>query len=91
MGGILSNGLFNTAESEAQRKPSGSDWAAPETVLRTEAVKEPQNGHKEVSRGLLKGCTVCTEGGVRRHEGRLAGWHGASVHIVATGLEERGR
>lgn len=55
MGGILSNGLFNTAESEAQRKPSGSDWAAPETVLRTEAVKEPQNGHKEVSRGLSRG------------------------------------
>lgn len=36
-------------------KRSGSDWAAPGTVLRTEAVKEPQNGHKEVSRGFLRG------------------------------------
>lgn len=65
MCGILSNGLFNKAKNEAQMKPSRSNWAAPGTVLRTEAVKEPQNGHKEVSRGLLRGA-VCTEGGVEK-------------------------
>lgn len=46
-------------------KPSGSDWAAPGTVLRTETVKEPQNGYIS-HQGTFKGHTVCTEGGVEK-------------------------